>query len=337
MSAAHLARQTLPPKRRSRGLGPPPDPHVIPLEHNARVTVDEMTYDGVWLVHIAGTTADPTIFPPDRTLPQIAFDFRDLKLADPNVTEADPFARFRELIGDGLTAGLAPRAVSSHPNPPRHLVFVGHSFGGMVSADYLVRTRKDQLQALVPTVERVTLVMICAAHESPLPYYRIRSDAPLVGPLATWLSHHVTHIGTGTRRRLGNVMKAVGQAPPSELWRETWKHTDELRAVWNLPRASTLDHFWSVIECARRYDIGKTIAENPDALWADLLILSAERDTQWPEAMFDSFWDRVMESRCPRARWCHFPGDDHLSVARQPVKYYKEIKDFLNESRGRPR
>jgi hypothetical protein len=44
-----------------------------------------------------------------------------------------------------------------------------------------------------------------------------------------------------------------------------------------------------------------------------------------------------MESRCPRARWCHFPGDDHLSVARQPVKYYKEIKDFLNESRGRTR
>lgn len=331
-------RQILPPDRRSRGLFRLPDAHVIPLGRSARVTVEAPELDGVWLVQTAGTTADPTIFPPDRTLPQLAFDFRDLKVPESEREPADPFAVFRDLMADGLAAGLGPRAIPPPPNgprrqaPPRHLVFVGHSFGGMVSADFLVRQSLDELRALVPTVERVTLVMVAAAHVSPMNQYRIRSDAPVVGPLATWLSHHVTHLGTRSRSRLESVMRVAGQSPPRSLWREAGARPDELRAVWDMPQASSLDHFWSVVQCARQYDLGRLVRGEGRRLWFDLLILSAERDTQWPDAMFDDFWELVCETDCPRARWCRFPGDDHLSVARHPVKYYKEIKDFLMET-----
>ncbi len=302
------------------------DTQVIPLAKGARVTVEEPVFDGVWLVHIAGTTADPSLFPPDRTLPEVNFDFREVELPDDST---DPFARFRELVSDGLVATLGPRADGSRP--PRHLVFVGHSFGGMVAADFLARTDLPALRALVPSVERVTLVMVAAAHVSPVPTYRIRSDAPVVGPLATWLSHHVMKVGTASRERLGAVMNLLPKEPPRVIWRDAWGQKDELRAVLGLPRASSLEHFWSVVRCARAYDLESLVEGGGGSLWFDLLILSGERDTQWPEHLFDAFWDFVGRTPCPRARWCHFPGDDHLAVARQPAKYYKELKDFLVE------
>lgn len=331
-SHAQDARETLPPVRRTRGDLRAVDAHVVPLGHGARVTVEEPVFDGVWLVQIAGTTADPTVFPPDRTLPQVNFDFRDLAVPDGSEPD-DAFARFRELVADGLVATLGPRCDAAR-NVPRHLVFVGHSFGGMVAANFLLSTDLAGIQALVPSVERVTLVMVASAHVSPVPSYRIRSDAPVVGPLATWLSHHVMKLGTASKERLGAVMDLLPKEPPRAIWRDAWGQKDELRAVLGLPRASSLDHFWSVVRCAQQYDLERLLAERGGSLWVDLLVLSGARDTQWPEHLFDAFWDFVSSTPCPRARWCHFPGDDHLAVVRQPVKYYKEIKDFLLETRA---
>ena len=313
-----LQLQTLPPARRTVGLGAEPDAEVHPLAHRARVTVEDYPLAGTWLVHIAGTTADPTIFPPDRTLPQVAFDFRDLELD--GLEPDDPYLHFNALIESGLKTAFVGRR-------PRKLVFVGHSFGGMVSAHFLSTRTLAHLQELIPGLEEVTLVMVCAAHCSPMERYRIRSDMPLLGPIATWLSHYVTRIGTKNKGRLAAVMQLFGSEGPKPIWREVWSRPDELTAVWDLPRASSIDHFWSVVRCARAYDIAGNFHTNPP--WFDVLVLSAERDTQWPTDMFEEFWALILECDVPRARWCHFPGDDHLSVARQPTKYYKEIKDFL--------
>ena len=311
-------RQTLPPIRQSIGLGPGPDTEVHPLAHRARVTVEDHPFHDTWLVHIPGTTADPTIFPPDRTLPQVAFDFRDLELNGAEPT--DPYSHFNALIESGLQRAFKGRN-------PKRLVFVGHSFGGMVSANYLAETSLEELQILVPGLEAVTLVMVCAAHRSPMDRYRIRSDMPIIGPIATWLSHHVTRLGTQKRERLAAVMSLFGNEGPKPIWRQVWSRPDELTAVWDLPRASSIDHFWSVVRCAQEYDVGEKFLRA--GAWFDLLVLSAERDTQWPVDMFEDFWSLISDCGFERARWCHFPGDDHLSVARQPTKYYKEIKDFL--------
>lgn len=283
------------------------------------MTVDYPRLDGVWLAQIAGTTADHTLFPPDRTLPSLNFDFRDLVLDDPEPD--DPFAPFRTLIDRGLEQGLRGRGC-------RHLVFVGHSFGGMAGMNYLLTRGLDGVQEAIPELERVTLVMANAAHTSPMDRYQIRSDAPVVGPLATWLSHHVTRVSTTSRRRMGRIKKLIGREPPKPLWREVWRSTDELTGVWNLPKASSLDHFWSVVRCANDYDIARHLRIGR-RLWFDLLVLSGELDTEWPVEMFDEFWELIEQSGCPRARWCHFPGDDHLGLGRQPTKYYKEIKDFI--------
>lgn len=321
-------RQAMPPARRSIGVGPPPPTEVHPLGDRARVTVDEPQLADTWLIQIAGTTADPTIFPPDRTLPQLAFDFRDLEIgADEDALRDDPFARFRDLLAAGLREAFRRRT-------PRHLVFVGHSFGGMASIDFLLHHGLEGLQAMVPSLERVTLTMACAAHVSPMDRYKIRSDTPVVGPVATWLSHHVTRLTTASRGRMATVKGLIGHEQPRPLWRDAWTSTDELSAVWRLPRASSLDHFWSVVRCANAYDVPARL-RGGGRLWFDLLLLSAELDTQWPADMFESFWRLIEESDCPRARWCHFPGDDHLSVARQPTKYYKELKDFLLAGRVR--
>jgi len=200
----------------------------------------------------------------------------------------------------------------------------------MVSADFLANRSLAYLQSFIPSLEEVTLVMVCAAHYSPMDRYRIRSDMPLLGPAATWLSHHVTRIGTQSRERLAAVMGLFGSEGPKPIWRQIWSRPDELRAVWDLPRASSIDHFWSVVRCAQEYDVGSKFEET--APWFKLLVLSAERDTQWPADMFEDFWELLQRAKPPCARWCHFPGDDHLSVARQPTKYYKEIKDFLVSS-----
>ena len=170
------------------------------------------------------------------------------------------------------------------------------------------------------------------AHASPVPTYKIRSDHKALGGVATWLSHHVMKAGTRSRDRLAAVMRLSGQEPPRALWREVAGREDELRAVWDLPRASTIDHFWSVVRCAEAYGMDRLLQGEGRSLWVDLLILSAERDTQWPATMFEAFWEMVQDSACPHARWCEFPGDDHLDIARYPVKYYKEIKDFLIET-----
>jgi pimeloyl-ACP methyl ester carboxylesterase len=316
-----LKRQTLPPFRKSIGIGQGPDAEVHPLAHRARVTVEDPALSDTWLVHIAGTTADPTIFPPDRTLPQVAFDFRDLSLDEPEAD--DPYAHFHALIESGLCRAFADRK-------PRRLVFVGHSFGGMVSADFLASRSLEELQRVIPSLEDVTLVMVCAAHHSPMDRYRIRSDMPLLGPAATWLSHHVTRVGTQSRERLAAVMSLFGSEGPKPIWRQIWSRPDELTAVWDLPRASSIDHFWSVVRCAQQYDVGSKFEEAVP--WFKLLILSAERDTQWPADMFEDFWALLVRKKAKCVRWCHFPGDDHLSVARQPTKYYKEIKDFLVSS-----
>jgi len=317
-------RQALPPDRRSRGIGSPPPVEVHTLDHRARVRVDDPALEGTWLVHIAGTTADPSIFPPDRTLPQVAFDFRDVTFDGPE--DSDPYRPFHELLANGLARAFAGRS-------PRHLVFVGHSFGGMVSADFLVRRSLSDLRELVPGIERVTLAMVCAAHRSPMDRYRIRSDAPVLGSMATWLSHHVTRHSTQSKERMAAIKKVMGHEPPKELWREVWASEDELGGVWNLPRGASLDHFWGVVRCARAYDLEDRLAQGGQ-LWFDLLTLSAELDAQWPADMFEDFWEVVMQTRCPKARWCHFPGDDHLSIARMPTKYYKEIKDFILSPRG---
>ena len=44
--------------------------------------------------------------------------------------------------------------------------------------------------------------------------------------------------------------------------------------------------------------------------------------------MFTEFWDLLKRTEVQCAL-VSLSGDDHLSVARQPTKYYKEIKDFL--------
>ena len=292
---------------------------VHPLASRARVTVDEPELDGTWLVQIPGTTADPTIFPPDRTLPQLGFDFRDLRFdgEDPE----DPFGAFHALVEEGLRAAFKNRR-------PRRLCIVGHSFGGMLGLDWLVSRDLAAVQALVPSVERVTLVMACAAHVTPMERYQILSDAPLVGPMATWLSHYFTRFSTTSKEQMARIKGLIGQEPPRSLWRDVWMSDDELGFCWRLPKASSLDHFWSVVRCAREYDVEAKVRAGRK-LWFDLLILSAEHDAQWPSDLFDRFWAMVEQSDCPRARWCRFPGDDHMSVARQPTKYYKEIKDFL--------
>ena len=312
-------RQALPPVRRSIGVYGTVPVEVHPLSYRTRVTVDEPDLDGTWLVHLAGTTSDPTIFPPDRTMPQLGYDFRDLDLGGEE--PPDPFRPFHQLVEDGLSAALARRR-------PRRLVFVGHSFGGMVGMDFLVRRTLPGLRLLLPTLERVTLVMVCAAHTSPMDRYRIRSDAPVVGPLVTWLSHYVTRSTTTSRERMDRVKRLIGQQRPRALWREAWKSRDELEACWDMPKGASTDHFWAVVRCARAYDVGAQLDAGA-SLWFDLLILSAELDEQWPADMFTDFWERVREHGRAPARWCHFPGDDHMSVARQPAKYYKEIKDFL--------
>ena len=248
------------------------------MAHRARVTVEEPCLSGTWLVHIAGTTADPTIFPPDRTLPQVAFDFRDLVLEEPE--SDDPYAHFHALIESGLRQAFRGRS-------PRRLVFVGHSFGGMVSADFLSTRTLADLQVLIPSLEEVTLVMVCAAHYSPMEKYRIRSDMPIIGPAATWLSHHVTRIGTQSRERLATVMSLFGSEGPTQIWRQVWSRPDELTAVWDLPRASSIDHFWGVVRCAQAYDVGSKFEAAPP--WFKLLVLSAERDTQWPSKCLLSF------------------------------------------------
>ncbi len=309
----------MPPQRKSIGIGKAPDAEVHPLANRARVSVEIPDLPDTWLVQIAGTTADPTIFPPDRTLPQLCFDFRDLKFED--AEPADPYGHFRDVMRDGLEKALLGRDA-------RHLVFVGHSFGGMAAIDFLLHNDLEALQALVPTLEQVSLVMACAAHTSPMSRYQIRSDAPLIGPLATRLSHYVTKVSTANKRRMARVKGAMGHGAARPLWRELWRSTDELSAVWRFPQGASLDHFWSVVRCAHAYDVPKAL-DAGSSLWFDLLILSAERDAQWPQDMFDDFWRMVVAHGCSRARWCHFPGDDHLSVARQPTKYYKEIKDFL--------
>ena len=309
--------------RRSYGIPVTPPPAVIPLDNRVRVTVAEPDLGGTWLVQIAGTTADPSVFPPDRTLPTVSFDFRDLDL---NGEEPDdPFAPFRSLIRSGLTETFRNRS-------PEHIVFVGHSFGGMASIDFLLREGPAGLRQIAPSVQHASLVMLCAAHRSPMDRYRVRSDAPVVGPLLTWLSHYLTRAAAVDRRVLKTFKDMIGSELPRELWREHWQSTDELGGFWDMPKAASLDHFWSVIQCARQYDI-RTLVGEGRRFWFDTLVMSAERDASWPADLYTEFWELLLTNGCNRARWCHFPGDDHLAVVRQPTKYYKEIRDFLVSSR----
>ncbi len=317
----------MPPLRRTHGELTRVPTTVVPLGERCRAVVEQPALDGVWLVQLPGTTADPSIFPPDRSLPTVSFDFRELQL-DPTAGADDrsPFHVFHRKLDLGLGEALAAHEV-------RHLVIVGHSFGGMLGLDWLLDRPLEVLRAHLPTLEHVTLVLACAAHRSPLDEYRIRSDAPLVGPFATWLSRHVMQLGTTSKARLERVMGLLGREPPKALWRIAPGTRDELEFCSPLPKASSVDHFWQVVQCARTYDTRTRLAES-GRLWFDLLILSAEHDAQWAPSLFEELWALVPASGLRYARWCAFRGDDHLGFARNPVKYYKEIKDFVAETRA---
>ena len=313
-----MKRQSLPPLRHSKNIKGGPSSEVYPLNCRARILVEEPKLARTWLIHIPGTSADPSLFPPDRTLPQLAFDFRDLMLNEPE--SSDPFQAFYNLLEQGFHSAFCNRK-------PKHLVFVGHSFGGMLALKYLLQTNLLKLKMLVPSVNKISCVAIGAAHTSPIDRFRLHSDAPLVGGLATWLSHFVTSASSSSRDRVQLAKKLMCHAPPRELWRKAMRTSDELSMCGDMPMATSVDHVWAVVRCARNYDISQAIRNS--GIWFDLLVLSAEYDAQWPADMFEDFWSLLNSNHSLKTRWCEFPGDDHMTVARYPTKYYKEIKDFL--------